>query len=393
MPSKKKIRHQQYTTVNRVRLIRSGKQYFDELLQLINKAKESVHIQTYIYNDDETGRMIAEALKKAVQRNVVVHLLADGYASQSLSGAFIADLKKSGVQFRFFAPIFKSKYFYFGRRLHHKVAVADAKFALVGGINIADKYNDLPGKPAWLDFALFAEGEIAAPLCVLCWKTWNGYPLKMELTPCEKQKLLFDIPEPERNEVKMCRNDWVRRKNEISKTYVTMLRNAHTQVIMLCSYFLPGKIIRKQMVQAIKRGVKIRVIAAGRSDVMLAKMAERWLYAWLLRNGVELYEYQENILHGKIAACDDRWVTLGSYNINDISAYASIELNLDVRNNTFAQQVRETLETIIDENCIPVVPGQHNGVKNIFSQFMQWLSYKLFKVIFYLFTFYFRHQR
>ena len=80
-----------------------------------------------------------------------------------------------------------------------------------------------------------------------------------------------------------------------------MLRNADSGVIILCSYFLPGKVIRRNIVQAIKRGVSVKVIAAGSSDVMLAKHAERWLYDWLLRKGVELYEYQQNVLHGKLA--------------------------------------------------------------------------------------------
>jgi len=95
-------------------------------------------------------------------------------ASQVLSQSFIDELRKTGIHFRFFESIFKSKYFYFGRRLHHKVAVFDAKYALVGGVNISDRYNDLRGKQAWLDFALYVEGEIAKQLCGLCWLTWNG---------------------------------------------------------------------------------------------------------------------------------------------------------------------------------------------------------------------------
>ena len=201
----------------------------------------------------------------------------------------------------------------------------DAKYALAGGINISDRYNDMPGKPAWLDFALFVEGEIAKELCILCWKAWNGFIRDMGITPCEKKQLNFKIPLENRSEVRMRRNDWVRRKNEITATYVSMLRTANKQITILCSYFLPGKVIRKQMVYAVKRGVSIRVIAAGRSDVMLAKYAERWLYDWLLRNGIELYEYQRNVLHGKIAVSDDEWITIGSYNINNISTYAGIE--------------------------------------------------------------------
>lgn len=178
---------------HKVKLIRGGKEYFELLLDLINGATDSIHLQTYIFDDDETGTLIANALKAAAKRNVSVHLFTDGYASQGMSEKFINEMRNSSIHLRFFEPLFRSSYFYFGRRMHHKVFVADTRFALVGGINITDRYNDMPGDPAWLDFALYAEGEIAKELCVLCWKTWNGFPVKMGVTPCEEKLLSFDF--------------------------------------------------------------------------------------------------------------------------------------------------------------------------------------------------------
>lgn len=293
---------------------------------------------------------------------------------------------------RFFEPVFRSKDFYFGRRMHHKVTVVDTRYALVGGINIGNRYNDMPNEPAWLDFALYAEGEIAKELCILCWKSWNSYPINMGLTPCEQKELSFDFPPGETSELRMRRNDWVRRKNQISSTYVDILRSSKKEVTILCSYFLPSGFIRGQMIAAIKRGVSIRVIAAGASDVKIAKNAERWLYDWLLRNGIQLYEYQQNVLHGKMALSDNEWMTIGSYNINNISAYASIELNLDVRNPVFVSDVRDTLQQIIDKDCIRISMEEHLRTKNILKQFGRWLSYEFIRLVFYLFTFYFKRR-
>ncbi len=388
MPSAKNI----FSLQNKVTLIRGGAGYFDALLELINNATESIHIQTYIYDEDETGKQVAGALKQAVLRKVEVRLMADGYASKEISEDFIAELKAAGIQFRFFEPLFRSRDFYFGRRMHHKITVADTKYALVGGINISNRYNDMPHAPAWLDFALYAEGEIARELCILCWKSWNGYPMNMGVTPCEQKALRFDFSPGERSAVRMRRNDWVRRKNQISSTYVEILRSSKKEVTILCSYFLPSGFIRKQMVDAVKRGVKIRVITAGVSDVKVAKSAERWLYDWLLRNRIELYEYQENILHGKMAVCDSEWMTIGSYNINNISAYASIELNLDVHNPSFVSNTRNVLQQIIEEDCIPISMEEHLRTKNIFKQFGRWLSYEFIRAVFHLFTFYFKHR-
>lgn len=396
MPVKKRVYPKNagaYSIQNKVKVIYGGKEYFDLLLSMINAATESIHLQTYIYDDDATGLLVADALKAAAKREVEVHLLTDGYASQHLSKKFIDGLAEAGVHFRFFEPLLKSHHYYFGRRLHQKVFVADGKYAIVGGRNIADRYNDLPGSTAWLDFALYAAGEVATELCVLCWKTWNGFPVKMDITPCEKKQLVFSFSEYETSSIRVRRNDWVRRKNEISATYIEMLRQSQSHITILCSYFLPGKIIRRLLKHAAKRGVKITVITAGPSDVILAKNAERWLYDWLLRNNIKLYEYQPAILHAKVAVCDGEWLTIGSYNINNISAYASIELNLDVRNATLAGSLDQTMETIIKKDCVAITIEGHIHTKNIFKQFIRWGSYQFIRIAFYVLTFYFKQRR
>jgi cardiolipin synthase len=390
---KKNRKSNEYNSQNKIKLVHGGKEYFDLLVQLINQATESIHLQTYIFNEDETGLLIAGALKAAAKRNVQVYLMADGYASQGLSNNFIHQLKASGIHFRFFEPFFKSKNFYFGRRMHHKVFVADVKYAVVCGINIANRYNDIPGNITWLDFALFNEGEIAKELCVLCWKTWNGYPAKMGVTPCEEKQLFFNFKQDEKCLVRMRRNDWVLRKNDISKTYIEMLRNARSHITILCSYFLPGKMIRQLLKNAAKRGVKIKVIIAGPSDVMLAKNAERWMYDWLLRNKIELYELQTTVLHAKVAACDGEWLTVGSYNINNISAYASVELNLDVRNEAFTIAMEQTLQKIIQHDCMAITNEVNTQTKNIFKQFIRWCSYQIIRIVFYMLTFYYKQRR
>lgn len=381
-----------YTDMNKAKLIKGGKPYFDCLLHMIESAIDSIHLQTYIYEDDETGRRVAAALQAAVKRNVRIYLLADGYASKGMSRLFINTLISSGINFRFFNPLYKSRYFYFGRRMHHKVVTVDARYALVGGVNITDRYNDMPGKPAWLDFAVYIEGEAAKQLCVLCWKTWNNFQLHMTITPCEQKEIDFRFNPTEACVIGMRRNDWVRRKNEISATYVDMFRHSVSHITILCSYFLPGRMIRRQMIYAAKRGVRIRVVTTGASDVIISKYAERFMYDWLLRNNIELYEYQPTILHGKIAVCDSEWVTIGSYNINNISAYASIELNMNVKNAAFAKETEHTLQQIIDKDCVRIIRKRQKFTRNPLTQFTYWLSHQLIRLGLYVFTFYFKHK-
>ncbi len=389
---KKSRKVSSYTTRNKVALCRGGKPYFHRLLGMIEKAKESIHLQVYIFDDDETGQLVAMALKEAVKRKVDVYLLVDGYESRLMGKSFMNDLRNEGIHFRLFNPLVKSRYFYFGRRLHQKVVVVDAEYALVGGINIANRYNDMPGRIAWLDFALYVEGEAARELCILCWKGWNNYSISMGLTPCEQKPVVPDIEKWPVCEVAMRRNDWVRRKNEISATYIEMLRNAKEQVVILCSYFLPGRVIRKQLSIAAGRGVSIKIITAGSSDIQVSKYAEKYMYDWLLRNEIEIYEYLPNVLHGKIAVSDGQWMTVGSYNINNISAYASIELNMNVRDAAFTKEVETLLQQIIDRDCVRITEENHAQTKNIFKQFARWVSYEFIRLTVYLFTFYFKHK-
>src|SRR6478752_5839408 len=128
-PFKNKILRS-YTTFNEVEILRGGMPYFSKLLELINQAERSIHLQVYIFDEDATGNQVAEALMNASARGVKVFLLIDGYASKSLSENFRNRLKAGGVYFRWFEPIFKGNDFYFGRRLHHKILVVDSFHSL-----------------------------------------------------------------------------------------------------------------------------------------------------------------------------------------------------------------------------------------------------------------------
>jgi cardiolipin synthase len=167
---------------------------------------------------------------------------------------------------------------------------------------------------------------------------------------------------------------------------------AQSHITILCSYFLPGRVIRKQIALAAKSGVRISIITAGVSDVSIAKYAERYMYRWLLKQGVEIYEYKPNVLHGKIAVCDDRWITIGSYNINNLSAYASIELNMNVYEESFARQTNQLLMNIADKDCLHITNEYHRKTTHVLRQFANWISYGFIQACLSLFTFYYRHK-
>ncbi len=164
------------------------------------------------------------------------------------------------------------------------------------------------------------------------------------------------------------------------------------EIIIICSYFIPGRLVRKQLKQATLKGVKVKLILASQSDVKIAKAAERWMYDWLLRQNIEIYEYQPTVLHAKMCVVDNDFVTIGSYNINNISEFASIELNIDVKNITFATQVTQTLEAIIKDDCIQITTEMQIKNMSVLKRLYYWASYKIYRVSFFICTFYFKQQ-
>lgn len=274
MSSAKKIKTT-YTYNNKAVLIRGGKEYFDQLKMLIRQAKAFIQLQVYIFEDDHTGNEIKECLIAAAKKNINIQILLDGYASRELPKDFIKNMSDEGIHFRFFEPIFKSRYYYFGRRLHHKIVVVDGLFALVGGINISDRYNDLPNHPAWLDYAVMMEGEVAFELHKLC---LLFYHKKRNIeTWVDKSNIILQTLSLSHTAIRIRRNDWVMNKNQISGTYMELFRKAQKEIIMMSSYFIPNRFFRNEMSAALKRGINIKLILAGKSDVKIAKNAERYL--------------------------------------------------------------------------------------------------------------------
>ncbi len=380
-----------YTTHNKVKVVRGGADYFNCIEEIADGAQYSLHLQTYIFDADETGTKVAEALIRAAKRSVNVYLLLDGYASQNLPKPFIARLKDAGVHFSFFQPLLKSDHFYFGRRLHHKVVVADSRVCMVAGINVSNRYNDMGETKAWLDWAIYAEGEIAPQLNDVCIKIWNGSALR-EKCKATKNTLTLKLP-PDICHVRIRRNDWVYKKTEISKTYRELFVEANKHVTVMTSYFWPPQKLLKRMAVASRRGVKIRLILTAKADVPFSKYTERYLYNWLFRNNIEIYEYEKNVLHGKIAVCDNERITAGSYNVNNISAYASVELNLDIRNHAIAKIVHDDFKDIIANDCKQITEADFIKANNKLKLLLYYLSYRLTHFMFFLSTFYFIQRR
>lgn len=342
-----------YQPAEEIALVHSGEDYFTRLIRLLDEARSTIELQTYIFEADATGQMVASALKRAAERGVRVRVMADTVGSKkALPPAFLADLRAAGVEFRFFELFLSIWKWRGGRTLHHKVAVADARQALVGGINIADKYRGSPAEPPWLDFAVYIRGEVCAYLHDLCdniyrhqyWKRRKRLPAGGAL-----------LPDGDRaGRLRFRQNDWLRRKTEVYQSFRQAIGGARSSLTIVASYFLPSASLRRQLAALAQRGVDVRILLTGPSDVELSRLAELYLTRRLVRSGIRVFQWPKSVMHGKVLLVDDRWASLGSYNINRLSRFRSVELNVDILDPGFVQHFSLYLDALLRHDCVEI---------------------------------------
>lgn len=358
-----------------IELVHSGEDYFSRLERIILESKIEIHIQTYIFDYDTIGKKIIAALKEAASRNVKIYILLDGFGSFSFPKHILNDLRKNGINIRLFAPLFSASSFYLGRRLHHKVVVSDSKIALIGGINIADKYCGNTTTPCWLDYAVQLNDEkIGVSLSKLC---WNIYFKKRRMNRKKIASVVYDHGEVS---VSVLQNDWLKRKNEILKTYIKFIGEAKNEIVIVGSYFLPGRKLITTLKKASRNNVKIKLILSGISDLPMARRASCHLYAKLLRYNIELYEWKSSILHGKATVVDNSWTTIGSFNLNNLSSFGSIEMNVGINSAEFSNNYLLHLNQIM-EQCERITPESLELRNGLFSKFLNWVSYWITRII------------
>ena len=362
-------------------LVHSGEDYFLRARNIILNARATIHIQMYIFENDDTGAEIINALKKASIRNIKIYILLDGYGSYSFPNIILKELTQLGINIRFFSPFFSRNNFYIGRRLHHKIIVADGTIALIGGINISNNYRGTATENPWLDYALQIENiETAIQLEQLC---QNIYFKHKKTHRIKLQPISFL---DKKTEISLLQNDWLKRNKEIALAYVKSIQKAQKEVIIVGCYFLPGRRFTKVLKKAAKSGVKIKLILSGISDIPFMQRATCHLYSSFLQNNIELYEWNTSVLHGKVALVDTKWATIGSFNLNHLSSYGSIETNVAIESTEFAKTLAADLNNVISQ-CEKITYETIKKKSNRFSIVANWFSYQFVRMILIIITY------
>jgi cardiolipin synthase len=367
-----------YTEGHYVELLQSGEPFFSANIRAIDEALQYIHFQSYIVDEDETGLRIIDALVRAARRGVRTYLLLDAFGTKYLTGELIKKIEGSGILLRFFSPVFITKGFQLSLRLHHKVLFVDGELAIIGGLNFANRYHGTSDKKEWLDFAVLLKGPECIHINSILRKLWNKTFISKEE---RSNEIVHDTRVYEENiKLRITENNWYRNKIEILRSYRSAFKHAHHHMIIFASYFLPGRLERRLLRLASARGVDIKIVLAGESDAPLFKRATGFLYEFILRNKIKIYEYLPSNLHAKAATVDGKWCTIGSYNLNHISDYASIEMNVNILDSAFTENFEKILLNIVKKDCRQITFEEYMRRKTWFSQFLGWASYQMIRL-------------
>jgi len=351
-----------WTDDNAIELLQNGADFFPALCRAIDAARTSVHLETYIFLLDRTGRRVLHSLEQAARRGVKVRVVLDGFGSAETAQGIVDRIVAAGGRGRIYRPeppwyarLVPSRSRL--RRLHRKMAVVDGEVAFIGGINIVDDFDDLdpvdgiPGPR--FDFAVQVRGSLVARAIHaqdLLWVRMNWARLRRHPRDWVRMRL-GRPPTPsaesaDGQRAALVLRDNLRFRQTFERAYLYGIQHARRDILIANAYFFPGRKFRKALLQAAARGVRVRLLLQGKVEYRMQYHATRALYDQLLRGGIEIYEYMPGYLHAKVAVIDNM-ATVGSSNLDPFSLLLAREANVLVDDQPFAWDLQHRLEDAI----------------------------------------------
>ncbi|WP_247254557.1 cardiolipin synthase ClsB [Pseudomonas moorei] len=338
---------------NRVELLENGEAYFPRVFEAMRQAKSEILLETFIVFEDKVGAELQAVLIDAARRGVRVTASFDGFGCGELSSGFLAALSDAGVHLQMFDPApkhlgIRTNWF---RRLHRKIVVVDGTFAFLGGINFsADHLADF-GPEAKQDYSVEVQGPAVADIhhfaLLQC-----GRPVHARYWWQRRRQRRSELAFSDHDgQVRLVYRDNGEHRTDIEEVYRQVLRTAQRRVVIANAYFFPGYRLLRDIRNAARRGVEVRLILQGQPDMLVAKLAARMTYDYLLKSGVAIYEYCDRPLHGKVALVDEDWSTVGSSNLDPLSLSMNLEANVLIRDRGFNRHLFERLEDLSDNHC------------------------------------------
>lgn len=331
---------------NRVTLLHDGA-CLPAILEEVQAARREILFEMYWFGSDATGRRFAEALSEKARQGVKVSVIYDAVGSLEAEEAMFDAMREAGCAVRQYNPIAPWRQrFHIGmvnNRDHRKIVVVDQRVGMTGGVNIGDPWAPEPEGEGWRDDMIRIEGIAALRMRELFLRTWRelgGESAEPTMSEAELRSAVTTIPD-EGPPVRVLAGDFRQQRAVIRRSYIQEIRRAERSIYITNSYFVPDREVRQALCGAARRGVDVRVLLPGENDVLAVYYAARRLYAKLMDAGIALYHWEGPILHAKTATFDDRWCTVGTFNMDYRSWRSNLEVNVTIEDAGVASAMAE----------------------------------------------------
>ncbi len=361
----------QLSAGHHVELLECGDAFFPVLIGAIDASAVEVRLETYTFHFDPSGEQVALALVRAALRGVAVYVVMDGIGTPEVPAQWGQRFGAAGVRWCVYSPLGRLGLLIpvRWRRLHRKLCVVDRRLGFCGGINIQDDLVDLnhgTQESPRFDFAVQVTGPLVADMHLAVTQLWARLQAKQQLEKLQIQvasETLIDsfstpalsvLPSAAREPMRksgalaaLVLRDNVHNRTRIERTYRKAIAEARQEVFIANAYFLPGRKLRRALIVAARRGVRVRLLLQGRYEYFMQFHASRPVYRSLLAAGIEIHEYGHGFLHAKVAVIDGQWATVGSSNLEPLSLLLAREANVVVQDRGFALALRARLEAAL----------------------------------------------
>jgi cardiolipin synthase len=312
---------------NRVEVFFRGGDAFRAMALAGAEARHEILLESYIFKDDRTGRHVLEGTAAAAQRGVTVRVLADALGSFETRAEFWREMEDRGVDVHLYNPLF-SRLWYQPFRDHRKILVVDREVAFTGGMNIGEEYGSPRRRPkpgeTWRDTHVRVEGPTAWEMAVVFSEGWleaGGEAFEIDPLPAERA----DAPGAR---ILVLDSRYRRGQAESASALAAIVAAARQNLWITNAYFAPGRQAVRILGEAARRGVDVRLLLPGKTDVPIVRRAGHGYYSDLLEQGIRIFEYQPAVLHAKCLVADGYVSVVGSTNLDFRSFLFNSECDL-----------------------------------------------------------------
>lgn len=338
------------TTNNEVSLLVNGEKKFPEVMNAIKSAKHHVHVEYYIYEDDEIGKEVEVALIEKAKEGVEVRFIYDDFGSRSINSHLVPRLKAAGVKA---APFYKVRIWAFANRInyrnHRKIIVIDGTIGFVGGINVSDKYingKKSKNKVFWRDTHIRIEGPGVQYLQYLFLNDWNFCTDNLVKIDEHYFPKLKSLPVRGNKIVQIAASGPDSDTPTVLYSMLQVINNAKKEILVTTPYFVPGESILDALIMAALGGVKVKLLVPMKADSKFVNAAARSYYGELMDAGVEIYLYKKGFIHAKSLVADKNIAIVGTANID----YRSFDLNFEVNAIVYDVEIASELSKVFADD-------------------------------------------